>query len=158
MSVLSVMRSLRSEVDAGKIRPYCFVEINGLKLASPENIYRVKLMKSILFLPLYDYVLGYLIALIFFQVIYEALNGHRVSWKKALHLLNERFVEGKKTREEADRPCILLIDELDLLVTRNQSVTYKSCNKKLFIGPTFFDLWNYITMNLPFITGIVQYS
>lgn len=41
MSVLSVMRSLRSEVDAGTIRPYCFVEINGLKLASPENIYRV---------------------------------------------------------------------------------------------------------------------
>ncbi|KAJ1406939.1 Zinc finger, PHD-type [Sesbania bispinosa] len=97
MSVLSVMRSLRSEVDAGNIKPYCFVEINGLKLASPENIYKV---------------------------IYEALNGHRVSWKKALHLLNERFVEGKKTGEEADRPCILLIDELDLLVTRNQSVLY----------------------------------
>ncbi|XP_019448316.1 PREDICTED: origin of replication complex subunit 1-like isoform X2 [Lupinus angustifolius] len=97
MSVLSVMRSLRSEVDAGHIRPYSFVEINGLKLASPENIYRV---------------------------IYEALNGHRVSWKKALHFLNERFVEGKKTGEEADRPCILLIDELDLLVTRNQSVLY----------------------------------
>ncbi|KAI9074857.1 hypothetical protein K1719_043165 [Acacia pycnantha] len=97
MSVLSVMRSLRSEVDAGTIRPYCFVEINGLKLASPENIYRV---------------------------IYEALNGHRVSWKKALHLLNERFVEGKKIGEKADQPCILLIDELDLLVTRNQSVLY----------------------------------
>ncbi|KAI4322090.1 hypothetical protein L6164_021811 [Bauhinia variegata] len=96
MSVLSVMRNLRSEVDAGNLRPYCFVEINGLKLASPENIYRV---------------------------IYEALNGHRVSWKKSLHLLNERFVEGKKTQEE-DRPCILLIDELDLLVTRNQSVLY----------------------------------
>ncbi|KAL2968524.1 hypothetical protein AAZX31_15G033400 [Glycine max] len=97
MSVLSVMRSLKSEVDAGNIKPYTFVEINGLKLASPENIYKV---------------------------IYEALNGHRVSWKKALHLLNERFVEGKKTRDEADRPCILLIDELDLLVTRNQSVLY----------------------------------
>lgn len=97
MSVLSVMRSLKSEVDAGNIQPYTFVEINGLKLATPENIYRV---------------------------IYEALNGHRVSWKKALHLLNERFVEGKKTREEAARPCILLIDELDLLVTRNQSVLY----------------------------------
>ncbi|KAG4978787.1 hypothetical protein JHK84_038479 [Glycine max] len=97
MSVLSVMRSLKSEVDAGNIKPYSFVEINGLKLASPENIYKV---------------------------IYEALNGHRVSWKKALHLLNERFVEGKKTRDEADQPCILLIDELDLLVTRNQSVLY----------------------------------
>lgn len=43
MSVLSVMRNIRSEVDAGSIKPYCFVEINGLKLASPENIYKVLL-------------------------------------------------------------------------------------------------------------------
>ncbi|KAF9675535.1 hypothetical protein SADUNF_Sadunf09G0042300 [Salix dunnii] len=97
MSVLAVMRNLKSEVDAGSIRPYCFVDVNGLKLASPENIYRV---------------------------IYEALTGHRVSWKKALHLLNERFSEGKRNGKEDDRPCILLIDELDLLVTRNQSVLY----------------------------------
>lgn len=41
MSVLSVMRNLKAEVDAGNINSYCFVEINGLKLASPENIYRV---------------------------------------------------------------------------------------------------------------------
>lgn len=41
MSVLAVMRNLKAEVDAGTINPYCFVEINGLKLASPENIYRV---------------------------------------------------------------------------------------------------------------------
>ncbi|ONI06223.1 hypothetical protein PRUPE_5G048200 [Prunus persica] len=97
MSVLAVMRNLRTEVDAGSIRPYSFVEINVLKLASPENIYRV---------------------------IYEALSGHRVSWKKALHLLNEQFSEGKKIGKEDDKPCILLIDELDLLLTRNQSVLY----------------------------------
>ncbi|KAI7990724.1 Origin of replication complex subunit 1A [Camellia lanceoleosa] len=97
MSVLAVMRNLKSEVDAGSIKPYCFVEINGLKLASPENIYRV---------------------------IYEALSGHRVSWKKALQLLNERFSNGSKGRKEDNRPCVLLIDELDLLVTRNQSVLY----------------------------------
>ncbi|XP_022753586.1 origin of replication complex subunit 1B-like [Durio zibethinus] len=97
MSVLAVMRNLKSEVDAGSIRPYCFVQVNGLKLASPENIYRV---------------------------IYEALTGHRVSWKKALQLLNDRFSDGKKIGKEDDRPCILLIDELDLLVTRNQSVLY----------------------------------
>ncbi|KAJ8751135.1 hypothetical protein K2173_016316 [Erythroxylum novogranatense] len=97
MSVLAVMRNLKYEVEAGSVRPYCFVEVNGLKLASPENIYRV---------------------------IYEALSGHRVSWKKALHLLNERFSDGKKIGKQDDRPCILLIDELDLLVTRNQSVLY----------------------------------
>ncbi|TMW93351.1 hypothetical protein EJD97_011839 [Solanum chilense] len=97
MSVLAVMRSLRCEVDAGSIKPYCFVEINGLKLASPENIY---------------------------SVIYEALNGHKVGWKKALHSLNERFSNVAERSKEENRPCILLIDELDLLVTRNQAVLY----------------------------------
>ncbi|CAM8976188.1 unnamed protein product [Rhodiola kirilowii] len=98
MSVLTVMRNLTSEVEGGSINPYNFVEINGLKLATPENIYRV---------------------------IYEALTGHRVSWKKALQLLNERFSEGFNSKKKDNkRPCILLIDELDLLVTRNQSVLY----------------------------------
>ncbi|XP_057777524.1 origin of replication complex subunit 1-like [Salvia miltiorrhiza] len=96
MSVLAVMRNLKSEVDAGSIRPYCFVEINGLKLASPENIY---------------------------SVIYEGLTGHRVGWKKALNFLNARFSNENKCGKDT-RPCILLIDELDLLVTRNQAVLY----------------------------------
>ncbi|KAL6564726.1 Origin recognition complex, subunit 1 [Orobanche minor] len=96
MSVLAVMSNLKSEVDAGSIRPYCFVEINGLKLASPENIY---------------------------SVIYEGLSGHRVGWKKALHLLNERFLDANNCGKDM-KPCILLIDELDLLVTRSQSVLY----------------------------------
>lgn len=65
------------------------------------------------------------------QVIYEALSGHRVSWKKALHSLNERFLDGKKIGKEDDRPCILLIDELDLLVTRNQSVNCAFCHLKI---------------------------
>ncbi|KAH6761969.1 origin recognition complex 1 [Perilla frutescens var. hirtella] len=96
MSVLAVMRSLKSEVDAGSIRPYCFVEINGLKLASPEHIY---------------------------SVIYEGLTGHRVGWKKALHFLNAQFSDETKCGKDT-RPCILLIDELDVLVTRNQAVLY----------------------------------
>ncbi|WOK98248.1 hypothetical protein Cni_G06958 [Canna indica] len=98
MCVLSAMRNSKFEVDAGvPLRPYTFVEINGLKVASPENIYKV---------------------------IYEALSGHRVGWKKALHLLNERFSNGSGVHKDERRPCVLLIDELDLLFTRNQSVLY----------------------------------
>ncbi|KAJ0972666.1 hypothetical protein J5N97_020625 [Dioscorea zingiberensis] len=97
MSVLSMMRNLRSEVEAGTMRPYCFIEINGRKLATPENIYKV---------------------------IYEALSGNRVGWKKARHYLNGRFSEGIKVGKQANQPCVLLIDELDLLLSRNQSVLY----------------------------------
>ncbi|XP_072997176.1 origin of replication complex subunit 1-like isoform X1 [Typha latifolia] len=101
MSVLAVMRKLRSEVGTGALKPFRFVEINGLKLASPENIYKI---------------------------IYEELSGNRVGWKKALHYLNERFSDGPEVREEENQPIILLIDELDLLLTRNQSVLYNILN------------------------------
>ena len=57
------------------------------------------------------------------QVLYEALTGHHVGWKKALQLLDERFCNPKPSRRADTRPCILFIDELDLLVTRNQSVS-----------------------------------
>lgn len=57
-----------------------------------------------------------------FQVIHEALTGYRVNWKKALQLLTKRFSDVNNCRDD-ERPCILLIDELDLLVTRNQSVS-----------------------------------
>lgn len=113
------------------------------------------------------------------QVIYEALTGHRVSWKKALQLLNERFSEGNNVGKEDDRPCILLIDELDLLVTRNQSVVpysfafffFKSFNElswaifsfsfvsyvrntETYITSNFFFYYYYYV----FYTGSVQHS
>jgi origin recognition complex subunit 1 len=56
------------------------------------------------------------------QVIYEQLSGHRVGWKKALHYLTEHFSGVSKIGKQAKQPIILLIDELDLLLTRNQSV------------------------------------
>ncbi|RZC92035.1 hypothetical protein C5167_027924 [Papaver somniferum] len=120
MSVLPATRNLRSEVDAGSIRSFCFAEVNGLKLASPENIYRV---------------------------ICEKLSGHRVSWKKALSLLNERFSDNSEVH--SSQPCVLLIDELDLLVTRNQSVIYNILDwpTKLYSKLVVIGIAN--TMDLP---------
>ncbi|XP_065865949.1 origin of replication complex subunit 1A-like [Euphorbia lathyris] len=77
MSVHAVLRNLKSEVDLGNMRPYSFVEVNGLKASAAENIYRV---------------------------IYEALSGYMVGWKKALQLLNERFSEGKVLYNILDWP------------------------------------------------------
>lgn len=56
-----------------------------------------------------------------------------MSWKKALNLLNDRFSNGIKSSKDDDRPCILLIDELDLLVTRNQSVSNNFITTILFL-------------------------
>ncbi|GKC87457.1 DNA-directed RNA polymerase III subunit RPC8 [Tanacetum coccineum] len=49
-----------------------------------------------------------------YTVIYEALTGHRVSWKKA-NLQNDRFLNGIKSSKHDDLPCILLVNELDIL-------------------------------------------
>ncbi|KZV33999.1 origin recognition complex subunit 1-like [Dorcoceras hygrometricum] len=122
MSVLAVMRNLRSEVDAGRIRPYCFVELNGLKLASPESVY---------------------------SVIYEGLSGHKVGWKKALNFLTERFSGENKCWKEDSKPCVLLIDELDLLVTRNQSVLYNILDWPTKPNSKFIVIGIANTMDLP---------
>lgn len=42
MNVLAAIRRLRSGLNSRTLTPYCFIEINGLKLASPENIYNDK--------------------------------------------------------------------------------------------------------------------
>ncbi|KAH7405180.1 hypothetical protein KP509_15G059900 [Ceratopteris richardii] len=96
-TVMEVMQKLRKGYEEKNAHPYRFVEINGLRLTSPEYLY---------------------------TVLHEALTGQHVSWKKALQLLDERFSNPKPSKRTDMRPCILFIDELDLLVTRNQSVLY----------------------------------
>ncbi|KAF9598140.1 hypothetical protein IFM89_025554 [Coptis chinensis] len=114
MSVLSMMRNLRSEVDAGSIKPYCFVEINGLRLASPENIYKV---------------------------IYEALSGHRVGWKKALQLLNERNqsvlynILDWPTKPNSKLVVIGIANTMDLLEKLLPRISSRMGIQRLSFGP-----------------------
>lgn len=57
------------------------------------------------------------------QILHEALTGHHVGWKRALQYLDERFSKAEPGKGVDARPTVLLVDELDLLVTRNQSVS-----------------------------------
>ncbi|KAJ7557482.1 hypothetical protein O6H91_05G128300 [Diphasiastrum complanatum] len=96
-TVLEVLRGLHKRVEDGELQPYRFIEINGLRLISPEHTY---------------------------TMIHEALTGEHIGWKKALQKLDKRFSQIVSSSSVDGRPCILLVDELDLLVTRNQSVLY----------------------------------
>ncbi|XP_024534221.1 origin of replication complex subunit 1B isoform X1 [Selaginella moellendorffii] len=96
-TVLDVMRRMEKKLSSKEIQPFRFVAMNGLRLTSPEQTY---------------------------TVLHEALTGQRLSWKRALQLLDERFSNCKSLGGVDSRPCILLVDELDLLVTRSQSVLY----------------------------------
>ncbi len=59
-----------------------------------------------------------------YSLLWEALKGDRVSPSHALDLLEHEFSHPSPRRI----PCVVLMDELDQLVTRNQSVMYNFFN------------------------------
>lgn len=59
-----------------------------------------------------------------YSLLWEALKGDRVSATHALDLLEHEFSHPNPRRI----PCVVLMDELDQLVTRNQSVMYNFFN------------------------------
>ncbi|OJJ49705.1 hypothetical protein ASPZODRAFT_12826 [Penicilliopsis zonata CBS 506.65] len=59
-----------------------------------------------------------------YSLLWEALKGDRVSPSHALDLLEREFSTPSPRRV----PCVVLMDELDQLVTKNQSVMYNFFN------------------------------
>lgn len=59
-----------------------------------------------------------------YSLLWEALKGERVSPSHALGLLESEFERPSPRRV----PCVVLMDELDQLVTKNQSVMYNFFN------------------------------
>lgn len=59
-----------------------------------------------------------------YSLLWEALKGDRVSSAHALELLEREFTTPSPRRV----PCVVLMDELDQLVTRNQGVMYNFFN------------------------------
>jgi len=59
-----------------------------------------------------------------YSLLWEALRGDRVSPSHALDLLEHEFSHPNPRRV----PCVVLMDELDQLVTKNQSVMYNFFN------------------------------
>ncbi|KAI7517506.1 origin of replication binding protein, partial [Hortaea werneckii] len=59
-----------------------------------------------------------------YSLLWEALKGDRVSSGHALELLEREFTTPSPRRV----PCVVLMDELDQLVTRNQGVMYNFFN------------------------------
>ncbi len=59
-----------------------------------------------------------------YSLLWQALRGDRVSPSHALELLEREFSTPSPRRV----PCVVLMDELDQLVTKNQSVMYNFFN------------------------------
>ena len=59
-----------------------------------------------------------------YSLLWEALTGQRVAASQALGLLNQEFSRPSPRRV----PCVVLMDELDQLATRNNAVMYNFFN------------------------------
>jgi origin recognition complex subunit 1 len=96
-TVREVVAQLNAAVAAEELDDFVFVEINGMKVTDPHQSY---------------------------SLLWEALQGDRVSPAHALDLLEREFSTPSPRRV----PCVVLMDELDQLVTKSQSVMYNFFN------------------------------
>lgn len=100
VTVHQVVRAMQELSRLGELPAFQFVEINGMKLVNPPQVY---------------------------SLLWKGLTGAHATPAHAAEMLDQRFTTPSPHRQ----PCVLLVDELDLLVTRKQTVIYN-----LFDWPT----------------------
>ncbi|EKX53486.1 origin recognition complex subunit 1 [Guillardia theta CCMP2712] len=100
-SVHAVIKDMKAESDKGSLEPFIYIEINGQRLPKPNVLY---------------------------SVLLQGLTGKKTDPVQAAISLDSYF----GSRSGLRRPvCVLLVDELDYLITRKQTVLYN-----LFEWPT----------------------
>ncbi len=115
-TVREVVRQLQASAAFGKLPAFDFVELNALRMRHPYDAYTELLL---------------------------ALTGRRVEHRRAAQELERMFSRGEGgagggcgSSVERRRPCLLLMDELDHMVTVKQTVLYN-----LFDWPTRPGSW-----------------
>ena len=105
-TVTKVVELLRSSQEEGALPDFKLVQVNGMKLTTPQQIY---------------------------VQIWSQLTGSKVSADAAVKLLHAKF----SSNGPRHLPTVLIVDELDLLWTRQQDVLYKFAITKLYPLSTF---------------------
>ena len=95
-SVRSVISELRRDQAAGLLRRFEYVGLNGMEMRSPQEAY---------------------------TQLWEQLSGVRMSTQKASHEIATYFSqESATTNDSPERVIVVLLDEIDLLVTKKGAV------------------------------------
>ncbi|CAE6424946.1 unnamed protein product [Rhizoctonia solani] len=105
-TVHTVIRELKGMAMRNEINPFSYVEINGLRIPEPNAAY---------------------------ALLWEAISGHDVSQhghltissKEALRRLTRHFTSRTSA---GNHTCVVLMDELDQMVTTKQDVVYNFFN------------------------------
>ncbi|VDC07610.1 unnamed protein product [Peniophora sp. CBMAI 1063] len=137
-TVHAVVRELKRMAANNETNPFTYVEINGLRIPEPSAAY---------------------------GVLWEALSGHdvsadgplRISAKEALKNLTRHFGSGGRSGP-GRHACVVLMDELDQLMTTKQDVVYNFFNWPTLVGSKLVVLAVANTMDLPerVMTGRVR--
>ncbi|PPQ98702.1 hypothetical protein CVT24_003410 [Panaeolus cyanescens] len=136
-TVHAVVRELKRMAESNEINPFTYVEINGLKIPEPAAAYNV----------LWEGISGHDVA----------KDGHlRMGSKESLKALMRYFTNSN--RGPGGHACVVLMDELDQLVTPKQDVVYNFFNWPTLVGSKLVVIAVANTMDLPerVMTGRVR--
>ncbi|KAF8150196.1 P-loop containing nucleoside triphosphate hydrolase protein, partial [Crassisporium funariophilum] len=136
-TVHTVVKELKRMAENSEINPFSYVEINGLKIPEPSAAY---------------------------NLLWEGVSGHdveteghlRIGAKESLKALMRHFTSGN--RGPGGHACVVLMDELDQLVTPKQDVVYNFFNWPTLVGSKLVVIAVANTMDLPerVMTGRVR--
>ncbi|KAF5374441.1 hypothetical protein D9615_009106 [Tricholomella constricta] len=128
-TVHAVVIQLKRMAENNETYPLTYVEINGLKILEPPAAYNL----------LWEGVSGHDVA----------KHGHlRIGAKESLKALT-RYFSGSGGRGPGGHTCVLLMDELDQLVTAKQDVMYNFFNWPTLVGSKLVVIAVANTMDLP---------
>ncbi|OCB88170.1 P-loop containing nucleoside triphosphate hydrolase protein [Sanghuangporus baumii] len=137
-TVHRVVRELKRTAERNEANPFTYVEINGLKIPEASAAY---------------------------SLLWEAVSGHdvaneghlKISAREALKQLSKYFSAGVRAGP-AGHACIVLMDELDQLLTTKQEVVYNFFNWPTLVGSKLIVIAVANTHDLPerVMTGRVR--
>lgn len=119
-TIREVVRDLTEIADQDMLNKFDFLEINCLKLLTPNSAY---------------------------EKLWEYLSGIKVTPSNAALLLEEFF--SRDTSDENRKPLVVLMDELDQIVTKSQSVMYNFFNWPTYPNSKLIIIAVANTMDLP---------
>lgn len=119
LTVREVIKDLQSSADQNELPIFQFVEINGLKMVKPTDSY---------------------------EVLWNKIMGERLTWGAAMESLEFYFSKVPKNKK---RPVVVLLDELDALVTKTQDIMYNFFNWTTYENAKLIVIAVANTMDLP---------
>ncbi|KAJ3540289.1 hypothetical protein NM688_g6247 [Phlebia brevispora] len=137
-TVHAVVRELKRMAEEDEGNPFTYVEINGLRIPEPSAAYGL----------LWEAVSGHNVA----------KDGHlKISAKEALKQLTKYFGSSERAGP-GGHACVVLMDELDQLLTTKQDVVYNFFNWPTLVGSKLVVIAVANTMDLPdrVMTGRVR--